>query len=610
MKKYIFTLLILQIFSVLLSAQPRRLFDYEQREDNQRPKPDLRPNILGTQRAVSDGFQNPTSPCPSPRGEGKWVGSKAPGWQSNGIVVCDTSWAWLPKIVSDGNSGAIICWAEQYRGADSVNHANWDIYAQRVDSGGHFMWQSQGVPVCSLSTSNSWYPAMISDGYGGAIIAWEDYRDGLYYSRIFAQRLDSMGNRVWPENGVLVCNQMSGYVDICSDGHGGAIIAYVDGRDEANTSDNIYAQRIDSAGNPAWTMDGVPVCTADSIQFWPHMCATQNNGAVITWEDDYRYGSNNLDAFTQLIDSVGDMKWVVNGLNICDKSGNQKAWLSVPNYIGGGVVTWLDIPAGSFYIQSIDSSGLKQMSDTGKIINYGTKIVPDKKGGGIFGYRDSVNRIDENNNFCWGSVALHSGLPSGGEFDMSEDNYGGLVAIWNYNTYLYAQRVDSNGVVLWETTGVPVCTTMNTGNYQKVIGDMAGGAIATWWTTSPNSLFLTYPDILVQRIYSDGTPGGVLGYPEEESIGQKLFVNAYPNPAINNVSIAYVLPGKAKVRLNVYNTLGQKVRTLVNENRNAGKYTAKWDARDDKGKKVSAGIYFYRLETAGGCAVQKMVLVK
>jgi hypothetical protein len=209
----------------------RKLFDAEKREGDTRPKPYLT-----------------LAPSPVGKEESKGVMSKAPGWQPNGIAVCDTANCFLPKIVSDGNSGAIICWTEKYRGADSVNHYTDDIYAQRVDSGGNFVWQSQGVPVCSLSNSWSSYPAMITDGQGGAIIAWEDDRGGLGYTRVFAQRLDSLGNRMWPENGVLVCNQMSGYVDLCSDGCGGAIIAYVDGRDEAATSDNIYAQRIDSAG--------------------------------------------------------------------------------------------------------------------------------------------------------------------------------------------------------------------------------------------------------------------------------------------------------------------------------------------------------------------------
>ena len=223
---HIICLLLLAQCLTAQATPPRRLFDAELREGDTRPKPDL----------VSHPF---------PRGEGAGVRSdhpspglspqrrevrKSPGWQPNGIAVCDTAPSALPKIVSDGNSGAIICWTECYRDQVSLDD---DIYAQRVDSGGNFVWATQGVPVCSLKGSYSNYPAMISDGRGGSIIAWEDSRGGLGYTRVFAQRLDSLGNRLWGENGMLVCNQMSGYVDLCTDGHGGAIIAYVDGRDVA-----------------------------------------------------------------------------------------------------------------------------------------------------------------------------------------------------------------------------------------------------------------------------------------------------------------------------------------------------------------------------------------
>ncbi|MDQ7798973.1 MAG: hypothetical protein RDU76_08550 [Candidatus Edwardsbacteria bacterium] len=258
-----------------------------------------------------------------------------------------------------------------------------DIYAQRVDSGGNFVWPSQGVPVCSLSSSYASYPEIVADGYGGAIVAWEDTRGGLGYTRVFAQRIDSLGNRVWPENGVLVCNQMSGYVDLCSDGLGGAIIAYVDGRDQATTSDNIYAQRIDSAGNPAWAIDGVPVCTADSIQFWPWICSNNLGGAIITWWDDYRNGSNEMNAYGQYINAQGGIKWQINGELFCSKSGNQKSYKPITDNNGKALINWFDYTVMKTYMQSIDSNRTMQWSDTGVVIgNYG-KINIDNRGGAL-----------------------------------------------------------------------------------------------------------------------------------------------------------------------------------------------------------------------------------
>ena len=378
----------------LLATQPeRRLFDFERREGDPRPKltpPSPSPRgegkgegaVTPSPAGKGPGVRSvhPSLSIPLRSGEGR-VRSKAPGWQPNGIIVCDTANCSLPKIVPDGNSGAIVCWTENHRGADSVNRYSDDIYAQRVDSGGNFVWASQGVPVCSLSGSWSNYPAMISDGRGGAIIAWEDNRGGLGYTRVFAQRLDSLGNRLWTENGVLVCNQMSGYVDLCTDGQGGAIIAYVDGRDQANTSDNIYAQRIDSAGNPVWAIDGVPVCTADSIQFWPFISSNRNGGAIITWWDDYRNGGTNMDACGQMLNSLGNIKWTINGETFSTKPGNQKSFKSISDNNGDALIGWYDYSVLNSYMQCIDSNDIKQWGDTGVVIGNYSKINTDMMGG-------------------------------------------------------------------------------------------------------------------------------------------------------------------------------------------------------------------------------------
>lgn len=56
-------------------------------------------------------------------------------------------------------------------------------------------------------------------------------------------------------------------------------------------------------------------------------------------------------------------------------------------------------------------------------------------------------------------------------------------------------------------------------------------------------------------------------------------------------------PFNSTTTISIYNILGQKVRTLVNENRNAGEHSAIWDCRDSSGQPVGSGIYFCRLES-------------
>ena len=92
-----------------------------------------------------------------------------------------------------------------------------------------------------------------------------------------------------------------------------------------------------------------------------------------------------------------------------------------------------------------------------------------------------------------------------------------------------------------------------------------------------------------------------------ENVG--LFQN-YPNPFNQETIIKYSLPWDGAVELSVYNLLGERVRTLVNQPQNADDYEVRWDGNDDRGKEVASGIYFYRLQTGEFTQTNKMLLVK
>jgi hypothetical protein len=88
----------------------------------------------------------------------------------------------------------------------------------------------------------------------------------------------------------------------------------------------------------------------------------------------------------------------------------------------------------------------------------------------------------------------------------------------------------------------------------------------------------------------------------------------YPNPFNPSTSIVYDVPeavdGTVPVRLTVYNTRGQMVRTLVDTQKAAGQYTIHWDGTNSTGDRVSSGIYFYKISAGDFVKVKKMVLLK
>ncbi|NQV41359.1 MAG: carboxypeptidase regulatory-like domain-containing protein [Candidatus Marinimicrobia bacterium] len=84
----------------------------------------------------------------------------------------------------------------------------------------------------------------------------------------------------------------------------------------------------------------------------------------------------------------------------------------------------------------------------------------------------------------------------------------------------------------------------------------------------------------------------------------------YPNPFNPTTSIEFALPEASEVSLEIYNLLGQKVRTLVNGYVPAGYINTSWDGMDQNGKEISSGTYIYRLQTADQTFSKKMVLMK
>jgi hypothetical protein len=98
---------------------------------------------------------------------------------------------------------------------------------------------------------------------------------------------------------------------------------------------------------------------------------------------------------------------------------------------------------------------------------------------------------------------------------------------------------------------------------------------------------------------------------ELPSVPQNFFLSQnYPNPFNPATTISYGLPADAHVKVEIYNLLGQNVRTLVDELQSAGYKAIIWDGRDDSGNHVSTGVYFYRIDAGDFQASRKMLLIK
>ncbi|MBD3403353.1 T9SS type A sorting domain-containing protein, partial [candidate division GN15 bacterium] len=84
----------------------------------------------------------------------------------------------------------------------------------------------------------------------------------------------------------------------------------------------------------------------------------------------------------------------------------------------------------------------------------------------------------------------------------------------------------------------------------------------------------------------------------------------YPNPFNPSTQISFTLPVRTEVTLEIFNILGRRVTTLVDDTRPAGTYTVEWNGADTDGNPVATGIYFYRLHTDLFMQSRKMILMK
>ena len=121
---------------------------------------------------------------------------------------------------------------------------------------------AQNVPVCTAEHIQE-FPFVVTDGAGGVIAIWHDVRNGN--RDIYAQRINAEGEMQWSLNGIAVYagEHEQGWPVAVSDGAGGAIIAWGDGR---NNRLDIYAQRVDANGKILWDTAGVQVCVDDARQ--------------------------------------------------------------------------------------------------------------------------------------------------------------------------------------------------------------------------------------------------------------------------------------------------------------------------------------------------------
>ena len=101
-----------------------------------------------------------------------------------------------------------------------------------------------------------------------------------------------------------------------------------------------------------------------------------------------------------------------------------------------------------------------------------------------------------------------------------------------------------------------------------------------------------------------------VGVEDEIAVSFTTMDQNYPNPFNPSTTITFSLEKPQLVTLNVFNTAGQKVKTLVNGHIESGQHHVTWDAKQDDGSETASGVYFYKLQTPEYTNTKKMILLE
>ena len=358
---------------------------------------------------------------------------------------------------------------------------------------------------------------IISDGNGGAIIVWSDSRNGN--SDIYAQRIDSQGNRLWENvagsgdyNGtsVSITAFAKNTPQITSDNNGGAIIVWTDAR---NGNLDIYAQRVSSDGKKLWEngtasfdFEGIPVSTATGSQHEPRVVSDKNGGAFIAWLDS----RINQAITSQRINTYGQLQWGTSsskGRPITSSYNSDPITYQAENYfymtndgLGGAIIVWNDYRTG----------------------NSSNKIIAQRLDGvtGRLLWENGTGTGDYN------GLVIAPILHILYELDIASNPNGGANIVWETGyvvgqpppfptcmTDIFSQSINELGQPKWAITpgmpannsiGIRIAVDDTCSSNPKIVPDDDGGAIISWETTG-DDVYVRRVSTLGQQTWSSDT---------------------------------------------------------------------------------------------------------
>ena len=506
-------------------------------------------------------------------------GAIAGGWAADGVAVCtDASTAGPPRIAADGAGNAYVTWHDPRSG-------QFDIYVQKLAPGGIAPgWPANGLLVCNAGNSQI-NPALIADA-AGALVTWSDVRGAS--EDVYVQHVLPSGavDPAWPSNGAILsgANQQQAYPAIASDGSGGAIVVWEDGRNGGaiTTQLDIYAGHMKSNGaaDSTWGNNGALVCLSPGFdQSHPIAVAVPGGGAIFAWLDQ-RNGDGDLYARRILGNGTFPVGWPADGNEVARVVGEQINPVAIPDGSGGVIVAWQDGRDTSSFPTNTDVFALRLLGDGSRAPGWAANgndlsIQPDRQD-----------------------------FPA-----ICTDGAGGALVAWKDGrpgAEIYAQHVRSDGTRApgWAVDGLPLCTATEQQIAPTLVSDGAGGGVCAW-EDYRNSI--AAHDIYALRFLGSGQRPTV-GVGELSPAGGPALAFAGAHPAHGRARFSLSLPVAAETSASIYNPAGRRVASLLaGAALPAGATALAWDGLGAGGRAAPPGMYVLEVVSGGRRAALRFV---
>ena len=537
---------------------------------------------------------------------------------------------WQAEIIEDGEGGVIVSyedneWIQPYDITTRVR-------VQKVDSTGNLLWGQTGIRV-SLSETNQGAQKIISDRNGGCIIVWADT---LNEKRI--NRINRIGERLWGDSGKVIERISGGYPLHLSKIYNNQF-AFCYGR-------IIYGYNLESE-----------VKYRDSVQYRiENITSDKLGGVVVSW---YGGSINNIQIVAQRKDSIGNNLWQEPYV-VAAESLYINSPISIEYNDGNYYYSWAGNKNGIAKVaqfQALSADGNKLFPDGSIQIGNpplnGTIVQPLEINRTAFIYYNSdylpdsllVQSYDTLGNKLWNEDGIVVSQPpieyqsyatdSNGGFILGgvKDNftvvaqqvnkYGQLgnvivpVELISFNAEVANNKITLNWITATETNnwGFEIQRQIvnhksSIDNQWKKIGFAEGNG-----TTSEAHSYSFIDNNVTERIYKYQLKqidyDGSFKYSNEievnvnSSLKEYILFQNYPNPFNSTTIIKYQIPEEGRVRIYLYNIIGEKIKTLFEGERNKGEYTLVVSSDE-----LSSGAYFYSLETNSSRTVKKLTVLK